>query len=180
MSISACNNDIIVQRSLERLRAFVHNLLKHLWNACLVDPNVRWIEQNLRHAKPLIAYSHSLLLLLHHLSLLGVHVHRLLLRHFLRHLLFFERHVVDWVPGKALLHGFVVGKHVLLDHRIDLFSAAYLQLLLEVLGHIANILFHLVDQVGLSLKIHLLIRDELVKQVGEQLPTYVKAGRCVP
>jgi hypothetical protein len=101
--------------------------------------------------------------MLHTFFILRIHVHCLFFSHLFYHLLLFKCHVVSGVPRVALLDCLIVGQHVLLDHWVDLLCAAYLQLLLKVLGHVAYLLFHLVYQMSLPLQVHFFVGDQLVQ-----------------
>ena len=97
--------------------------------------------------------------MLHTFSFFRIHVHDFFFSHLLYHLLLFKCHVVDGVSREPLLDCLIVWQHVLLDYWVDLLRAAYLQLLLKVLSHIAHLLFHLVHQVRLPLQVHLFVGD---------------------
>jgi hypothetical protein len=117
--------------------------------------------------------------MLYTFSFFRIHVHDFFFSDLLYHLLLFKCHVVNGVSREALLDCLIVWQHIFLDHRIDLLCAAYLQLLLEVLSHIAHLLFHLINQVSLPLQVHLFVGYELIQEVCQQLTAHVQTGGCI-
>ena len=117
--------------------------------------------------------------MLHAFLLFRIHVHGLFFIYLFYHLLLFKCHIVSRVPRVPLLHCLIVRQHILLNHGINFLRAAYLQLLLKVLGHVAHLLFHLIHQVRLPLQVHLFVGDQFIQQVSEQLTSHVQSSGCV-
>jgi len=110
---------------------------------------------------------------------LRIHHHDLIFRNLFRHLLFIECHIVEWISGMTSLDCFVVRQHVLFDDWVDFLSAAYLQLLLKIGGHIAHLLFHVVHKVRLALEINFLVGDKFIEKVREEFASDIQTGRRI-
>mmetsp|Transcript_13557 Transcript_13557/g.45936 ORF Transcript_13557/g.45936 Transcript_13557/m.45936 type:complete len:381 (-) Transcript_13557:136-1278(-) len=167
---SAGEQHIGVERVVDIRNGRLHRLHDRLRDARLLHPDVRRVEQELRHCEALHAEGEHLLVVcgpritlalgwLPVLAAVGIN---------------------SRVPGKALEYVDVVGHHVLAEQRPlrPALPGGQAQVGINVLGDVAQRLLHLVDHVRLLHDVPLSVRDDLLEVVGEQLAAHIDAAHA--
>jgi hypothetical protein len=115
------------------------------------------MEENLRDRKAFNTNSHCLIeMTSSYPAFLSNHLFGTILSHFLSEKLLLKSHESEGVPWVTFFYCFVIREHELFHYWVDSLLA-YLKLSLEVLCHIAKLLFHVIDQMRLSLQVDFLV-----------------------